>query len=83
MLNTGINVETADYMLANCPEKLERSFWSLPQDGNKGTFISSDNREDLIKIIKSEKTLKTDLIYLKMSEMWGTNSHCKEPRLGV
>lgn len=82
MLNTGINVETADYMLANYLKKLELPFWSLPQDENKGSFISSDRKEDLIKIIRSEKTLKTDLIYLKMSEMWGTNSHCKRTQVG-
>jgi dCMP deaminase len=82
MLNNGINVETADYVLANHSEKLDLPFWSLPQDGNKGTFISSDHKEDLIKIIRSEKTLKTDLIYLKMSEMWATNSHCKRTQVG-
>lgn len=28
------------------------------------------------------KTLKTDLVYLKMAEIWGTNSHCKRMQVG-
>ena len=28
------------------------------------------------------KTLKTDLVYLRMAEIWGTNSHCKRMQVG-
>ena len=57
--------------------KLALPFWKAsPGDW---TFKYGNSIEDLDL---EEKTLKTDLVYLKMAEIWGTNSHCKRMQVG-
>jgi dCMP deaminase len=34
------------------------------------------------KIDKESKVTKSDLIYLKMAELWGSSSHCKRMKVG-
>jgi deoxycytidylate deaminase len=59
------------------PEKISSPFWKVsPEDvsfryGTSIEFLELD-----------EKTQKTDLVYLKMAEVWGTNSHCKRMQVG-
>jgi dCMP deaminase len=59
------------------PDKLALPFWKASPGEQTFKFGSSVNDLDL-----DEKTLKTDLVYLKMAEIWGTNSHCKRMQVG-
>ena len=59
------------------PDKLALSFWKASP--GEWTFKYGNSIEDLDL---DEKTLKTDLVYLKMAEIWGTNSHCKRMQVG-
>ena len=59
------------------PDKLALPFWKASP--GEQTFKSGNSIEDLDL---DEKTLKTDLVYLKMAEIWGTNSHCKRMQVG-
>ena len=58
-------------------ERLKVSFWKASPSTN--SFVSG---EDISSIDLDEKTQKTDLVYLKMAEIWGTNSHCKRMQVG-
>lgn len=59
------------------PDKLALPFWKAsPGEWN---FKYGNSIEDLDL---DEKTLKTDLVYLKMAEIWGTNSHCRRMQVG-
>jgi len=59
------------------PNKLALPFWKASP--GEQTFKFGSSVEDLHL---DEKTLKTDLVYLKMAEIWGTNSHCKRMQVG-
>ena len=59
------------------PNKLALPFWKASPE--EWTFKYGNSVEDLDL---DEKTLKTDLVYLKMAEIWGTNSHCKRMQVG-
>ena len=59
------------------PNKLALPFWKASPGEQTFKFGSSVEDLDL-----DEKTLKTDLVYLKMAEIWGTNSHCKRMQVG-
>jgi dCMP deaminase len=59
------------------PDKLALPFWKA--SSGEWTFKYGNSVEDLDL---DEKTLKTDLVYLKMAEIWGTNSHCKRMQVG-
>ena len=59
------------------PDKLALPFWKASP--GEWTFKYGNSIEDLDL---DEKTLKTDLVYLKMAEIWGTNSHCKRMQVG-
>ena len=59
------------------PNKLALPFWKASPGEQTFKFGSSVDDLDL-----GEKTLKTDLVYLKMAEIWGTNSHCKRMQVG-
>jgi hypothetical protein len=59
------------------PDKLALPFWKAsPGEWN---FKYGNSIEDLDL---DEKTLKTDLVYLRMAEIWGTNSHCNRMQVG-
>lgn len=58
-------------------ERLELSFWRVALSEkifHYGNHIDS--------ILLDEKTKKTDLVYLRMAEIWGTNSHCTRMKVG-
>ena len=59
------------------PNKLALPFWKASPE--EWTFKYGNSVEDLDL---DEKTIKTDLVYLKMAEIWGTNSHCKRMQVG-
>ena len=59
------------------PAKLAFTFWKASP--GEWTFKCGNSTGDLDL---DEKTLKTDLVYLKMAEIWGTNSHCKRMQVG-
>ncbi len=59
------------------PNKLALPFWKVSP--GEWAFKCGNSIEDLDL---DEKTLKTDLVYLKMAEIWGTNSHCKRMQVG-
>ena len=58
-------------------DKLALPFWKASP--GEWTFKYGNSIEDLDL---DGKTLKTDLVYLKMAEIWGTNSHCKRMQVG-
>jgi dCMP deaminase len=54
---------------------------------NNPNFINEEYysiKENIIetKIDKESKITKSDLIYLKMAEAWGSSSHCKRMKVG-
>ena len=59
------------------PEKLSSSFWKASPENMDFKFGNSIQSLEL-----DEKTQKTDLVYLRMAEIWGTNSHCKRMQVG-
>ena len=59
------------------PDKLALPFWKASP--GEWTFKYGNSIEDLDL---DGKTLKTDLVYLRMAEIWGTNSHCKRMQVG-
>lgn len=59
------------------PEKLALPFWKASPHNQTFKFGGSINSLEL-----DEKTQKTDLVYLQMAEIWGTNSHCKRMQVG-
>lgn len=58
--------------------KLSSPFWKATP-GDQKTFKYG---ESISSLQLDEKTQKTDLVYLKMAEIWGTNSHCKRMQVG-
>lgn len=62
----------------NDPSNLSSLYWKI-SPGTVSNFQFSSNIENLSI---DEKTLKTDLVYLKMAEIWGTNSHCRRMKVG-
>jgi dCMP deaminase len=58
-------------------QNLEIPFWRI--SSSKEFFISKNILQDLGL---DDKTIKTDLVYLRMAEIWGTNSHCKRMQVG-
>lgn len=58
-------------------DKIESLFWRASPENRTFKFGSSIDSLEL-----GEKTKKTDLVYLKMAEIWGTNSHCKRMQVG-
>jgi dCMP deaminase len=58
-------------------EELSIPFWRIDKSGE--IFLSGGEIEDLGL---DAKTQKMDLVYLKMAEVWGTNSHCKRMQVG-
>lgn len=58
-------------------KRLEMPFWKASPSIN--SFVSGIN---ISSVGLGEKTQKTDLVYLKMAEIWGTNSHCKRMQVG-
>lgn len=58
-------------------EKINSTYWKASPFLR--TFFSGEKIEDLRL---GEKTQKTDLVYLKMAEIWGTNSHCNRMKVG-
>jgi dCMP deaminase len=65
-------------------EKLSDKFWkAYPKklkSGKSEFFFSSGNSIEDLNL--EHKTIKTDLVYLRMSEIWGQNSHCKRMQVG-
>ena len=59
------------------PEKMNTLFWKASP--SEMTFKFGESIQSLSL---DEKTQKTDLVYLKMAEVWGTNSHCKRMQVG-
>lgn len=59
------------------PDKINSPFWrASPLTRN---FTSG---EEIDSIDLDEKSKKTDLVYLRMAEIWGSNSHCKRMQVG-
>lgn len=58
-------------------ELLSAPFWRIDKKGN--SFLSGKELEDLNL---DPKIQKMDLVYLKMAEIWGTNSYCKRMQVG-
>ena len=58
-------------------KRLNLPFWKASPSTK--SFAYGDN---ISSIELDEKTQKTDLVYLKMAEIWGTNSHCKRMKVG-
>lgn len=58
-------------------ETLKLPFWKASP--SEKSFEAGKN---IHSIGLDEKTKKTDLVYLKMAEIWGTNSHCKRMQVG-
>lgn len=60
------------------PEIINSSFWrGFSKLNNSFSF-----GEDIDFLEMDEKTKKTDLVYLRMAEIWGTNSHCNRMKVG-
>ena len=74
---TGNQRKTFLQLTFGAPDKLALPFWKASP--GEWTFKYGNSIEDLDL---DEKTLKTDLVYLKMAEIWGTNSHCKRMQVG-
>ncbi len=79
----------------NDPELLSLSNWTAVKEDKMefapgaysgGCRFSWDDSEKLshkdLTLHKSEKSLKMDLIYLKMARAWSENSHCKRMKVG-
>jgi len=61
-------------------ERISSLFWRVSSiSKDKSIFIYGDSIESLQL---GEKSQKSDLVYLKMAEIWGTNSHCKRMQVG-
>lgn len=58
-------------------ERSELPFWRVTPSER---IFHYGNHLDSIAL--DEKTKKTDLVYLKMAEIWGTNSHCTRMKVG-
>ena len=59
-------------------EKLSKLFWKF-HPGQISSFKCGEKIQD---VFEDSKTLKTDLVYLRMAEIWGTNSHCNRMKVG-
>ena len=64
-----LNESTSDH-LKNNPELIFLEYYAIKKD-------SID-----ININKESKETKSDLIYLKMANTWGSSSHCKRMKVG-
>lgn len=59
-------------------EKLSNLFWKF----HPGPIPSFRFGRKIHDVFEDNKTLKTDLVYLRMAEIWGTNSHCNRMKVG-
>jgi dCMP deaminase len=83
---TGHNILSKDEKFTTL-DILNINNWSIFFDRENGSkIIQWDNSEILNlespTIHSDKKSLKNDLIYLQMSQVWGKNSHCKRMKVG-
>lgn len=68
------------------PEFLSIPNWKITKIQEGGAMGIWDKSEvlfsDALSIHEDAKSLKMDLIYLEMSDVWGKNSHCKRMQVG-
>jgi dCMP deaminase len=68
------------------PEFLAIPNWSIIEDPSDLFRVNWDSADSLdpnnLTIHADEKSLRMDLIYLRMSKTWGENSYCKRMQVG-
>lgn len=78
--NYKIQVYRADEFLSR-PELLEEKSWIAKT--NTGEVVQFNQSSDLNdETLYSAKDKKMDLVYLKMAEVWATNSYCRRMQVG-
>ena len=78
--NYKIQAYRADEFLSR-PELLEEKSWIAKT--NTGEVVQFNQSSDLNdETLYSAKDKKMDLVYLKMAEVWATNSYCRRMQVG-
>jgi len=78
--NYKIQAYRADEFLSG-PELLEEKSWIAKT--NTGEVVQFNQSSDLNdETLYSAKDKKMDLVYLKMAEVWATNSYCRRMQVG-
>jgi dCMP deaminase len=83
---TGHNILSKDEKFSTL-DILNINNWSIFFDKENGSKIIQWDHSQILNlesptIHSDKKSLKNDLIYLQMSQVWGKNSHCKRMKVG-